>query len=65
MGVYCFQPSYLKQYVELGESEQEKILKLEQIRVLGKIDINVGYCDSNPISVDTQEDLKRVEKEMS
>ena len=65
LGVYCFQPSYLKQYVELGESEQEKILELEQIRVLGKIDINVGYCDSNPLSVDTQEDLKRVEKEMS
>ena len=65
VGIYCFQPLYLKQYVELGESEQEKILKLEQIRVLGKIDINVGYCDSNPLSVDTQEDLKRVEKEMS
>ena len=65
LGVYCFKPTYLKQYIELGESEQEKILKLEQIRVLGKIDINVGYCDSNPLSVDTQEDLKRVEKEMN
>ena len=65
VGIYCFQPLYLKQYVELGESDQEKILKLEQIRVLGKIDIKVGYCDSNPLSVDTQEDLKRIEKEMS
>ena len=65
VGIYCFQPLYLKQYVELGESDQEKILKLEQIRVLGKIDIKVGYCDSYPLSVDTKEDLKRIEKEMS
>ena len=65
VGIYCFQPLYLKQYVELGESKQEKILQLEQVRILGKIDINVGYCDSNPLSVDTLEDLKRVEKEMT
>ena len=65
VGMYCFQPSYLKQYVELGESKLEKILKLEQLRVMGKIDINVGYCDSSPLSVDTLEDLERVEKEMS
>ena len=65
VGIYCFQSSYLKQYVELGESKQEKIQKLEQLRILGKIDINVGYCDSNPLSVDTVEDLKRIEKEMS
>ena len=65
VGIYCFQPLYLKQYVELGESKQEKILQLEQVRILGKIDINVGYCDSNPLSVDTVEDLKRIEKEMS
>ena len=65
LGIYCFQSSYLKQYVELGESKQEKIQKLEQLRILGKIDINVGYCDSNPLSVDTVEDLKRIEKEMS
>ena len=65
VGIYCFQPSYLKQYVDLGESKQEKIHKLEQLRILGKIDINVGYCDSNPLSVDTLEDLKRVEREIN
>ena len=65
VGIYCFQSSYLKRYVELGESKQEKIQKLEQLRILGKIDIKVGYCDSNPLSVDTVEDLKRIEKEMS
>ena len=65
MGIYCFQPTYLKQYVELGESKQEKIQKLEQLRILGKIDMNVGYCDSNPLSVDTLEDLKRVEREIN
>ena len=65
VGIYCFQPTYLKQYVELGESKQEKIQKLEQLRILGKIDINVGYCDSNPLSVDTLEDLKKVEREIN
>ena len=65
VGIYCFQPTYLKQYVELGESKQEKIKKLEQLRILGKIDMNVGYCDSNPLSVDTLEDLKRVEREIN
>ena len=65
VGIYCFQPTYLKQYVELGESKQEKIQKLEQLRILGKIDMNVGYCDSNPLSVDTLEDLKRVEREIN
>ena len=65
VGIYCFRPSYLKQYAELGESKQEKALSLEQMRVLGKISIKVGYCDSNPLSIDTLEDLKRVEKEMS
>ena len=53
---------YLKQYVEFGESKQEKIQKLEQLRVLGKIDIKVGYCDSSPLSVDTVDDLKKVEE---
>ena len=65
VGIYCFQTSYLKRYVELGESKQEKIQKLEQLRILGKIDMNVGYCDSNPLSVDTLEDLKRVEREIN
>jgi len=65
VGIYCFQSSQLKKYVELGESRQEKILKLEQIRLMGNIEIKVGYCDSNPLSIDTLEDLKRVEKEMS
>ena len=65
VGIYCFQPSYLKQYVELDETKQEKIQKLEQLRILGKIDMNVGYCDSNPLSVDTLEDLKKVEREIN
>ena len=64
VGIYCFQPPCLKKYVEFGESKQEKIQKLEQLRVLGKIDINVGYCDSNPLSVDTLEDLLIAEKAM-
>ena len=65
MGIYCFQSSQLKKYVELGESRLEKILKLEQIRLVGKLEIKVGYCDSNPLSIDTLGDLKRIKREMS
>ena len=65
VGIYCFQFSQLKKYVELGESRLEKILKLEQIRLMGKIEIKVGYCDSNPLSIDTLGDLKRIKREMS
>ena len=50
-------------FAEIGNFHL-KIQKLEQLRILGKIDIKVGYCDSNALSVDTFQDLQRAESEM-
>ena len=62
----CFQSSQLK---KICRTWRVKAGKNSQIGTnsfaMGNIDIKVGYCDSNPLSIDTLEDLKRVEKEMS
>ena len=66
VGVYIYTKRSLTQYVEFPPSPAEQIRKLEQMRAMeNNLEIKVGYCDSNPLSVDTLEDLKRVEKEMS
>ena len=66
IGIYIYTRKSLKQYVELPPSPAEKIRKLEQMRAMeNNMDIKVGYCDSNPLSVDTLGDLKKIEKEMS
>ena len=65
IGIYAFTKDALTQYVKLPISKLEVKRNLEQMRVMGNIEIQVGYCDSNPLSVDTLEDLKRVKKEMS
>ena len=65
IGIYAFTNIALTKYVKLPRSKLEVKRNLEQMRVMGNIEIQVGYCDSNPLSVDTLEDLKRVEKEMS
>ena len=65
IGIYAFTIAALTKYVKLPSSKLEVKRNLEQMRVMGNIEIQVGYCDSNPLSVDTLEDLKRVEKEMS
>jgi len=65
IGIYAFTIVALTKYVKLPSSKLEVKRNLEQMRVMGNIEIQVGYCDSNPLSVDTLEDLKRVEKEMS
>ena len=65
IGIYAFTKDALTQYVKLPISKLEVKRNLEQMRVMNNIEIKVGYCDSNPLSVDTLEDLKRIEKEMS
>ena len=65
IGIYAFTKDALTQYVKLPISKLEVKRNLEQMRVMNNMEIKVGYCDSNPLSVDTQEDLKRIEKEMS
>ena len=65
IGIYAFTKDALTQYVKLPSSKLEVKRNLEQMRVMNNIEIKVGYCDSNPLSVDTLEDLKLIEKEMS
>jgi 3-deoxy-manno-octulosonate cytidylyltransferase (CMP-KDO synthetase) len=63
IGIYAFTKKALTQYVKLPSSILEVKRNLEQMRIISNI--KVGYCDSNPLSVDTIEDLKRIEKEIS
>ena len=66
IGIYAFTKDALTQYVKLPKSKLEVERNLEQMRAMeNNMEIKVGLCDSNPLSVDTLEDLKRVEKEMS
>ena len=62
IGIYAFTKDALAQYVKLPSSALEVKRNLEQMRIMSNI--KVGYCDSNPLSVDNFLDLKRVEKEM-
>jgi 3-deoxy-manno-octulosonate cytidylyltransferase (CMP-KDO synthetase) len=63
IGIYAFTRDALAQYVKLPSSILEVKRNLEQMRIISNI--KVGYCDSNPLSIDTLEDLKRIEREMS
>ena len=52
-------------YVSLKRSKLELERKLEQLRALeNSMIIHVGYMNSSPLSVDTQDDLIRVRKIM-
>jgi len=65
VGIYAFTNKALIRYVNLKRSKFEIERKLEQMRALeNKMKINVGYIDSCPLSVDTEEDLKTVRKIM-
>lgn len=63
VGIYSFRYETLKQFITLPPSNNEKIRHLEQMRALdANISIGVGYVKNVPISVDTKEDLLKVEK---
>jgi 3-deoxy-manno-octulosonate cytidylyltransferase (CMP-KDO synthetase) len=63
VGMYGFRKDTLKAFIELAPSFLEKSEKLEQLRALEN-DIAIGTCvvDNIPISVDTEEDLKKAIK---
>ena len=62
VGIYSFKFQSLKKFVELKPSENELYYKLEQWRALdAKISIGATYVENVPLSVDTEEDLKKVE----
>ena len=65
VGIYAFTNKALIRYVGLKRSRLEIERKLEQLRALeNKMKINVGYIDSCPLSVDTENDLLKVKKIM-
>tara|TARA_B110000438_G_scaffold187241_1_gene178930 strand:+ start:118 stop:855 length:738 start_codon:yes stop_codon:yes gene_type:complete len=66
LGCYIFTREALSKYVKLPRSNLEIERNLEQMRALeNNMLINVGLSDSNPLSVDTKEDLMKVTKTMS
>jgi len=65
IGIYAFTSKALMRYVNLKRSKLEVERNLEQMRILeNKMKIHVGYTSSNPLSVDTKEDLEKVKKIM-
>ena len=62
VGIYSFSLKILKRFIELEQSENEIYHKLEQLRALdSNMSIGVSYVKNVPLSVDTKEDLIKVE----
>ena len=57
IGIYFYKKSILKKFINLNQTESEKVNKLEQLRALENgINIDVAYAKTIPIGVDTKED---------
>jgi len=66
IGIYAFTNIALTKYVKLPRSQLEVERNLEQMRAMeNNMVIKVGLSDSIPLSVDTEEDLIKVSKEMN
>ena len=66
IGIYAFTNIALTQYVKFSRSKLEIERNLEQMRAMeNDLIIKVGLCDTKPLSVDTEEDLINVSKEMN
>jgi len=66
IGIYAFTIVALTKYVKLSRSKLEIRRHLEQMRAMeNNLVIKVGLSDTTPLGVDTEEDLKKVIKEMS
>ena len=65
IGIYAFTNKALMRYVNLKRSKLELERKLEQLRALeNNMSIHVGFTESSPLSVDTEEDLIEIKKIM-
>ena len=65
IGIYAFTNIALTKYVKLARSKLEIKRNLEQMRALeNNLIIKVGLSNTLPLSVDTEEDLAEVTKEM-
>ena len=66
IGIYAFTNIALTKYVKLSRSKLEIERNLEQMRAMeNNLIIKVGLCNSNPLSVDTEQDLIKIRKEMN
>jgi len=62
VGIYSFRYDTLKKFISMPPSKNEINRKLEQLRALdAKMTLGVTYVNDIPISVDTKEDLFKVE----
>lgn len=62
VGIYSFNFKSLKKFVELKPSLNEKYYKLEQWRALdAKMSLGASFVENVPLSVDTKDDLIKVE----
>lgn len=65
IGIYGFRKSWLLQFAKMEQSILEQIEKLEQLRALENgVSIRVIKTDYKPVSIDTEEDLKKAEEIM-
>ena len=66
IGIYAFTIVALTKYVKLSRSRLEIDRNLEQMRAMeNNMIIQVGFSVSTPLGVDTEDDLKKVAKEMN
>ena len=62
VGIYSFRFNSLKKFVSLPPSSNEVFHKLEQLRALdANMKIGASFVKNIPLSVDTKEDLIKVE----
>ena len=65
IGIYAFTKEALLRYVSLKRTKKELDRNLEQLRAIeNNMKVHVGNVFSSPLSVDTQEDLIKVQKLM-
>ena len=65
IGIYAFTNKALLRYVSLKRSKLEIERKLEQLRAMENgMSIHVGYVNSSPLSVDTEQDLEKIQEIM-
>ena len=65
IGIYAFRRAILERFATLPPSPLERRERLEQLRALeAGITIGVALVDSNPLGVDTPDDLARARREI-
>ena len=65
IGIYIYHILYLEKFVQLEQTQNEKMQKLEQLRLMdNNIEIDVGLAKTKPIGVDTGEDYLEIKKIM-